>query len=243
ADVLLIINFCVDFVCLYLAGRLCAIPMKAWRLSIAALTGALYVLGSLFFSFWGIHLVVGILLCLIAFGGKLRRLMKVYICFMLFAALLGGIFTAIYNICASSFDYLIALLLAAAVSFIFVRSGKKEVTMKTASLRISDNDIELNLKAFVDNGNLLEDPLSGDAVILVKRSALPEQYDISSKKGYRPIPANGVGSTLLFAFRPENIEVRTFFSRTYTPLRAVVALDESNGTYAGCEALIPGSIL
>ena len=74
ADVLFIINFSMDFLSLYIVGRLMHFHMKAWRVILGASLGALYGVLELLLAvspFPKILITLGVLCltCFIAFGG------------------------------------------------------------------------------------------------------------------------------------------------------------------------------
>ena len=88
-DVLFIINFSMDFLSLYIAGRILHLRMKAWRVMAGASLGALYGVLELLIDthpFLETMLTAGILLlmCLTAFGAGTART------FFSSAALAGG---------------------------------------------------------------------------------------------------------------------------------------------------------
>lgn len=241
ADILILINFCVDFICLFLAARICAVPARAWRLTLGSLAGALYMLVTLYVSSLPLHLAAGALICLISVGKK--RFLAVFACFFMLSSLLGGLFTAVANLTSGGFEVLYALVPAAVASFVFAMRGKRRIEVRTVTVSINDGDLTLRIEGLVDTGNLITDPLSGDAVILVKSSEFSAGFEVSARHGYRALPASGVGHALLFAFRPETVGIRSMPFGHFENRRAIVAVDESEGSYAGCAALVPKSLV
>ena len=77
-DVLFIINFSMDFLSLYIVGRLLHFEMKAWRVMAGASVGAFYGVVSLLIDTYVIletAITVGvlILMCLVAFHARRLR--------------------------------------------------------------------------------------------------------------------------------------------------------------------------
>ena len=116
------------------------------------------------------------------------------------------------------------------------------------------------VKALLDSGNLLKDPLSGRRVIVVSlqamRSFLPreiisaleeEAYDLSAlppslARRVRMIPVHSLGeSRLLLGILPDAITVcGEKDSKKGTRVDAILAIDaRAESTYGGCDAVMP----
>ncbi|MBQ8189764.1 MAG: sigma-E processing peptidase SpoIIGA [Lachnospiraceae bacterium] len=100
----------------------------------------------------------------------------------------------------------------------------------------------LKMNALLDTGNSLTDPISGEVVIIMQRSAAEKLFDpheISLQPGYRMIPYHSIGKDqgLLEAFRLERLEVldETFEKKEnkvfFNVICAVYTHDYRNGTY------------
>ena len=103
-DVLLIINFSMDFLCLYLTSKLLHIKMTVVRLTLASFLGAIYSLvtayfpGNVYISYI-ITLAMAPILVAIAFGKSitLRRLSAASGIFFASSFLLAGAVSALYS--------------------------------------------------------------------------------------------------------------------------------------------------
>ena len=189
-DLFFLINFSMDFLCFFLAGKLLARKISLPRMLIASTLGGLYANVSLLISLSGIlgvlvDVAVCILMCLIAFwknGGVIKNTL-VYIGTSM---VLGGFMTAIFQLLDKAdlpFDavdsdgisvWMLAIL-AVVSALICVFAGRffrQRATRKTTSLTIHINNKKKTLLAFCDSGNLLSDPISGKLCIIADAEAL-----------------------------------------------------------------------
>lgn len=196
ADLLFLINFSMDFLCLFLVAKLLARRLSLLRGGIAASLGGMYSVAALFLPFpsWGAlaaDVAVCLLMCFIAFGNRRERptaLLLVSAAFFLSSMLLGGIMTAIFNLlnrAAPPLEELsngqdIPLWIfapVAALSTLLTRIGERffraRAQTESADLEICLGKRKTVVRAMCDNGNLLRDTLSGKPVIVAdKRVAL-----------------------------------------------------------------------
>ncbi len=189
----MVINFSMDFLSLYITAKIMHIKLQSKKITLAAITGALY---SLFIlttnpnSFLSSLLSISFsfLMCYIAYGKfKLSRYIKNTVVFFIVNFALGGGITAICNLLNmwknnrnlwinGTFDVLygdipfgLLVVLAALCGGISLISGKiikKQKSIKTAPLEITMQKITLSLTGLVDSGNLLKEPISGKPVII-----------------------------------------------------------------------------
>ena len=98
-DVLLLIDFCMNFFVLYTTGIILRRRTKALCLTGAALVGGIYSVAKVFVNGNDvldcvISFAVGLLMCYISFGG--HRFLKTILVFFGTSALVGGIMFAVY---------------------------------------------------------------------------------------------------------------------------------------------------
>ena len=220
-DVLFIINFSMDFLSLYIVGRLLHLDMKAWRVILGASIGALYGVLELLidtYRFFEMLLTVSILflMCLIAFGIKRART------YFTSVVLVGGVGMLIGGMMTSAFvrlgsypsyieiggdihtvfgdipvwKFAVFALLSALATWGIGRLFKRKSALRTCRLRITFGGEEKELTALVDSGNLSEEPLSGTPVIFLKRSAaavLPERLIFAMQSGISALSAEDAG--------------------------------------------------
>lgn len=220
-DVLFIINFSMDFLSLYIVGRLLHLDMKAWRVMLGASVGALYGVLELLletYAFFETVLTVGVLLlmCLIAFGVKRKR--TYFASAVLVGAvgmLIGGMMTSAFVRLGTYQSYIeiggdihtvfgdipvwmfaVFAAFSALATWGIGRIFRRKSALRTCRLRIGFGGEEKELTALVDSGNLSEEPVSGTPVIFLKGSAadiLPERLILAMKNGAAALSAEDAG--------------------------------------------------
>lgn len=189
ADLLFIVNFSMDMLCIILVTKLTSKKLSYPRAILAAAIGGVYSVASLFiqeikFLSPVIHILCGILICFTAFARKgftLGALAADSAAFFISSALLGGIMTAAFNILNSAKinmggteenDFPLWLILSAGgVSALAVRIGggylKRRASKSFAEIEITLGANTTTLNAIYDSGNLLRDSISGRSVVVV----------------------------------------------------------------------------
>ena len=258
ADVLLVINFTMDFLALFLTGRILRLPLRGKRLAAASLLGALSDLLRMVFPagrvLWGfITVFVGITMCLVAYNERPRRTVPVFIASEL---ALGGIVSVVCRYIRLSgvgyagdrfSHFAFPAMIAGVACVIYGRSRAVSETHGTAEVSVTIDKKEVRLHMLIDSGNLLTDPISGRAVILVQSSKLspliPDAEDLTPQSipcslfsnRLRLIPAKGIGShCLLVGLIADRIEVNG------QEKDAVVAL--SPDSFDGYDGILPPSL-
>jgi stage II sporulation protein GA (sporulation sigma-E factor processing peptidase) len=247
-DLYLIVNVSMDILCLMIGGAMLHRRLKRWRALLGAVFGGVYAVAALLLGwdgFWGVipDVCAVVVMCMIAFGRQkrsylslLRTAAVVWVCSML----LGGIMTALYALLnrlnlpldALQGDGLSAwtfVLVSAVAGLLTVKSGRwfgLSGKAKTATVEVELYGQRTVLRAMVDTGNLLCDPVSGRSVIVAELDALApllppalvracESGDFSAylssherAKRIRLIPAGSVGGdALLLAIVPDRVRL------------------------------------
>lgn len=198
-DVLFLINFCMDFLALFLSGTIMHLETAKGHLTVSSAIGGIYaVLAALFPGNAIIGALIGIatalLLCYAAYGHACHG--KIFWCvFALFygtSCLLGGMITGAYEFLKGFFEnrhelflaitegngkiaFFFSLLISCAFLLGLLKrhlSFKKEE--KSVDITVSAGTSSTTLSALVDSGNTLCDPISGRPCIVISpRSAAP----------------------------------------------------------------------
>lgn len=198
-DVLMVINFSMDFLALYVTAKIMHLKPKHKLLTLSALLGAVYSLAVLALGLNGIlggiiSLSAAFLLTFTAYGKqKPSALLKNTAVFYIVSFALGGGITAICNllnfwqnrrgiVINGTFDVIYGdlpfglLLILSAVcglfSLITGRLIKRNVAKRVCSLCITLNGSTATISALVDSGNLLREPISEKAVIIASFGAV-----------------------------------------------------------------------
>ena len=204
-DLLFLINFSMDFLCLYFVARLLARPFSIPRVTLAAALGGFYSVASLFFTLGirgrMIDLLFGVLLCIVAFGRKTEGVSSLALlsgAFVLASMLLGGIMTAIFNLMNrasppldsfvddNSIPLWLFALVTASSSFITLIGGRflrRRAQIPVAQVEIRLGNRKTVIHAMCDSGNLLRDTVSGRPVIVA---------DVKNAVNLLPADCNGI---------------------------------------------------
>ena len=199
-DILFLINFSMDYLCLYICACVLHRKMKLWRMIGASSLGGIYSVVSLFMNFSSAaelfsDAAVCVLLCAVAFYEKGRKRGSLFLITFLYigvSMMMGGCMTAIFNL-LSRFElpldmvrsdgistYLFAIL-AAVAGVISLKSGqvisrKSSIRECRLQVRFCGQNFEFN--GFSDSGNLVRDPISGKAVIFLDRSVIEKKQSL-----------------------------------------------------------------
>lgn len=224
-DLVLLLNFGVDWLLILGTNRLCGYPLHPGRAAMAAGVGSGYaalclIPGFQFLGgfFW--RMVSLVLMALIAFGcngGTLRR----GTLFVLLSMALGGVALGIGS---DSFGAVIAC--AAAVAAMCIVGFRGRAGGKPwVDVRILYRGHERKLRALQDTGNSLRDPISGRKVLVVSGDIAREMLGLSVSElsnpvetmersgieGLRLIPYKAVGQPggMLLAIKPDELYIGT----------------------------------
>lgn len=191
ADLLFLVNFSMDFLCLFVSARLLHRHSRMWRLLFAAALGGVYSVAVLFISLSGIYSVLLDLfacavICFFAFGVNNGGAFGYFASTAVFFGVsvgTGGLMTAMYSL-LNRMDlpldsvrengdgisvWLFGLL--AVISGVAASIGGdffKTVSCDTIlSIKIDYKGESVTLNGMTDTGNLLTDPISAKPVIVV----------------------------------------------------------------------------
>ena len=205
-DILFIINFSMDFLSLFIVGKIMHFRMGAFRMIIAASIGALYGVISLFFSlntFFSIaaDLAVALVMCFATHYHK--NIIKTLISTALFygvSMLLGGIMTAVYTKIGRYKSYIeiggsistvfgdidlwvfcLLAALSALLTFFIGKYSHRKLDGKFCRLKIKINGKIYEFSGFFDSGNLVSEPITGEPVVFLSADALKEFQNDGSK--------------------------------------------------------------
>lgn len=222
-DLVVILNFTVDFLLLLATDRLSGFPAQWKRLFLAAALGGLYSGACLLPGFLFLGNVLWRTVCLflmasIAFGWN-RSLLKRGAVFLLLTMALGGMALGIRN------NSIPSLVLTAGGMWLLCRAafgggvGQQEYVPVT----LHYGEKSLGLIALRDSGNTLRDPITGEQVLVIGAEAAQtltgltevqlqspmETLALHPLPGLRLIPyrAVGRGCGMLLALRFENVKL------------------------------------
>ena len=200
-DILFLINFSMDYLCLYICSKVLHRKIVLKRMLVASALGGLYSAVSLFFSLspWLellIDCVVCFVMCIIVYADKNRGAGSLFLSSFLFigiSMMTGGCMTAIFNLLnkpdlpldsveADSISTYLFAILAVISGIISLRSGElisRRASLKECRISVIFCGKNFDFLGFSDSGNLVREPISGKAVIFVERKIIEKQQSLS----------------------------------------------------------------
>ena len=261
ADILFLVNFSMDLLTVYLTGKAMHRPIKPVRCCFAGVIGgAVGTAETLFFSDsaeWT-HillimsaLILSVVMTLVAFGKQKSFLYLLRDSVILWGAgaLLGGIMTLVLSLGEpvfisndSSASFAAVFFVCFFISSLVIRMFTAVKQKKSVTVNVSAAGEKISFSALVDSGNIALEPLSGLPVVIVSEKAcavfsgMTDSADGRLK--IRAVPVKGIGGErVLMGFVPERITLGE------CERRAVVAIDKTNPSFGGCDAVVPSSLV
>lgn len=259
ADILFVINFSLDFLCLFITSRLLNCASGTIRLILGAVLGGAYSFLPYIFDLWlPLHLIAAGIICLIAFGRQdLKKFLVITLTFIVSSALLGGLVTSLYSLSGSysngiyteinALSFALICLFSAVIALSYGLICRKKINTQCAEARIYAENKKISVRLLADSGNLVTEPFSALPVIIVSSAVMPYPYDNPESEIFplavRAIPfRTTAGEGCYFGFRPHKIEILRLGKKPKT-VDAYVAIDTMGHTYSGYDGIIPTSIL
>jgi len=265
-DVLFVIDFSMDFLCLFIAGKLSHEKTRTWRVVLGAAMGAVYGVTSLLYS---LPTVVGIIveiaaafaICAAAlWRGRAVRLLLQTALFYGASVLLGGAMTLIYSKLGKYKTYietggsiktalgdvpLWMFALAAAASAVMTKLLsvllKRKNAVRTCEIKMTLDGKKYEMTGLVDSGNVCSEPISDTPVIFLSSTLGVTENATGLEKGTFAVPVStAAGGGVVFAKKPDELLIKT--RRGYEARRALVAVGDASD-YDGCDALVPLDLL
>ena len=220
-DLVIILNFCVDFLLILGTNRLCGFPPGWGRTALAAALGGAYagvcVLPGLSFlnsTLWRI-VFLG-LMGVLAFGWNIGALRRIVL-FIFMSMALGGIALGI-----GSGGFWAVVMAAIGVALLCLIGFQGRVSdNRFVPIAVRHGGKSISLTALVDTGNTLRDPISGAPVVVADAKAGEVLLSLSKEQlshpvetiaqvaGLRLIPYHAVGQPagLLLGIKAECVEI------------------------------------
>lgn len=247
-DLYVLVNVSMDLLCLMITAALLHRRMPRWRPILAAVLGGLYAAVALLLGLQGwvgfaLDVLVACLICLIGLytkGTRLPTVLKWTAVYVLVSMMTGGVMTGLYaclnrlnlpldTLKGDDLSVWTFALLSAVAGVASWRGGRLlglSSKTRTVAVRAVLFGREVRLRAMVDTGNLLRDPVSGRSVIVADPEKLGEALPPALLQAYRTgdfsrwlstyenaktvraIPARtATGESILYAIVPDALSV------------------------------------
>lgn len=197
-DVLFIVNFSMDFLTLFLLGKIIHAKISVFSLILSAAIGALYAVISIFCKSgmlgFLINISVSMLMTYIAYGMNcIISLLKNTLILYTLGFLIGGSMTALFTLANQGlagrniilngqnrimysdipfFTFVIIAVLSLFLSYLCGILIKKKTDISSALIKIEFMGKSIEVRGLVDSGNLLCEPAGGRPVVIFSYTAL-----------------------------------------------------------------------
>lgn len=235
ADTMFVINLIINYLVLLASASLCALQVKRLRLAFSAALGGLYSVLTLvipFFQHPVVKISVGIIMAMIAFGGKknfLRIALTVFGVSAAFAGVVYGITLMMGGNTPGKYIFVSFRMLILSfgisyfvISFFFRRTAR--VSAERVKMTVEYKGKTSSFTALKDTGHSLTDPITGKPVLITDIEAVSPFFDKSIlamlKKpavsvlpelgnSFRLIPYSAVGvqNGMLAAFKADSVKL------------------------------------
>ncbi len=255
ADVLVFLNFAMDFLCLCIASKIVPRQFVGWRVVFGALFGAIYSLCGALLIPNNLqllpHLAASGVLCLVAFPwGSFRLFFKTWLWFLMSCGCLGGLISGVYYIGqrkVTAWGVLLAALACCVPAVLYGIRCRKKVLEKNMKIEIEFGGSSVKADLLVDSGNLVTEPFSALPVVILSSAVLPPPLN-KPTPGNSPVPLRAIpirtetGLGLLYGFIPDKLTLCPPFEKRRR-VEAVIGIDTDNTDFAGLDGLLPGALL
>lgn len=194
-DIVFIENIIMNFIIIFTTGIVLKTTIKQWKMIIASGIGAIYTIAMYLnilpiYSNFFMKFILSVVIVYISFSPKkIKTLLKQLLIFYLISFVFGGcVFSLMFfispklatmknGVFVGAYPLKIALI-GGIVSFIVIQISFKIVKTKLTKknviydIEINLNNNSINVKALLDTGNLLKEPITGSPVVVVERSKL-----------------------------------------------------------------------
>ncbi len=194
-DVVLVENLCMNYIILFATGFILKTKLHHIRMILAALLGGIYAILSYMqlFPFYSNMLVkIGLSICMVYiafFPKRIKALLKHLVVFYLVSFVFGGCaFALLYfvkpeeifivnGVYIGTYPVKIALLggiIGFVITYIAFKVVKNRIGKKAIlyDIEIQVEDRMIRMKAMLDTGNRLKEPITGSPVIVVEKEKL-----------------------------------------------------------------------
>lgn len=243
-DIVLIENILMNYIILFATGFIQKNDMSQIRLIISSIFGGIYAIVSYLniipiYSNFFMKILLSIIMVYIAFNPQnYKKMLKTILLFYLTSFVMGGCALALlYIINPQNINFengvligtypLKVTIIAGIIGFIVIqiafRINKRQVKKKDMYCKL---DVVINkkiakIKAYVDTGNMLKEPITNIPVIIVEKEKIKNLINIDldkiiggdsqniNKIKFRIIPFNSIGKQngMLIGIKPDFVKV------------------------------------
>lgn len=221
-DRMLFLNFCMNFFALELTNISFGRKISHFRMIFSACVGAVGCVGVLFLTAvpYAVKIPAGFVVLSIVMiwilypGENLQFFVKALTSLYGFSFLLGGVLIFLKRyIKTDGNNYIFTVLLPSVVVFFLVRFflKRRQEVRNECEVVLDCGEKKLKLKAFIDTGNMLTEPISKKPVSIVEADCLRKAGITMPEEKCKAIPYHSVGksSGILMGYEFTEMEICT----------------------------------
>ena len=202
-DSLLVVNFSMDYLALYISARLMHSTAHPLRLALSSAIGALYALTAVIAEPYTVHFLPKLLLYVlgivfiyimtaISFSKVPKEAFKCGITFIAVSVGLGGVMTVLYSMLArftalrnisftesapesSPMVFILVAIISGLISLIYGRVSEQSLKKKKINATVTLFGTDFNLTLLCDSANMLKEPICGKPVVVVGEKIIKDK--------------------------------------------------------------------
>ena len=250
ADTVLVTNFCLDYILLFLTAKYMNIKIDFFRTFLSATAGAVFALACAFFNDKRLLCLVLSLafipvMCAICFGRKnIGTVIKAGVSFFLLSLVLCGTamfsFLSFYGNITNDRNTFAVTAMSSFLILAFLKLRSRgfftRANLLNQNVTIIHNGVKAEYKMLCDNANLLVDPYCGYPVIVIKESEKNRIMQEDRVRLMSIVTASGRG--LVAVFTPYEVYVKG----NRVTASVCFAKDE-NINICDCDGIIPAILV
>lgn len=222
-DLILLENLIVNYFLLFITAQTLSIKINYKRILITSVCAALYTLVIFidelkFLTTIPVTLLIALLIVYSAFGkNKFFFILKATLIYLGYTFVVAGIIVYmenknIYRLKIENFHarkLFLALMIIYIIGYRVVTYliSLQKVKSYTYNIEIFIKEEKINIKALLDTGNELKEPITNLPVIIVEKEALASIDSKRYEKMYIPFKAVNGQTNFLYGFKPDKIKI------------------------------------
>lgn len=222
-DLILLENLIVNYFLLFITAQTLSIKINYKRILITSVCAALYTLVIFidelkFLTTIPVTLLIALLIVYSAFGkNKFFFILKATLIYLGYTFVVAGIIVYmenknIYRLEIENFHarkLFLALMIIYIIGYRVVTYliSLQKVKSYTYNIEIFIKEEKINIKALLDTGNELKEPITNLPVIIVEKEALASIDSKRYEKMYIPFKAVNGQTNFLYGFKPDKIKI------------------------------------
>ena len=230
-DLILIINFIIDYLLLYGTKKILKNKTSIKRILLGSIIGSISSLLMIYQNNIIIKILLSILIIIITFG--INKIIKNITYFYLLSIILGGTLY-LFDLNIYKLNYQILLIISPILIYLYIKENikYKNIYLNNYIVEIYINNKLYKLEGMIDTGNELKDPYKKRSIILVNINLDYRQFK------YLFVPFNALNTQgIIPCIKPDKIIINNKIFTNY-----LIGLSKDKFHLNGVECILPNTI-